>query len=73
MNFQVSAENDITITSTDMDRGQIKTSIRTATWNPENGGVMSMVQVVRVCRSVSNRGEIKNGLGLTKLSIVTKI
>ena len=52
MNFQVSAENNITITSTDMDRGQMKTSKRTATWNPENGGVLSMVQVVRICRSV---------------------
>merc|ERR1719378_2020581 len=45
MNFQVSAENDITITSTDMDRGQMKISKRTATWNPENGGLMSMVQM----------------------------
>merc|ERR1711931_558543 len=45
MNFQVGADSEITLTSTDKDRGQIKTSLRTASWDPKNGGLMSMVQM----------------------------
>ena len=45
MNFQVGADNEITMTSTEMDGGEKKTTIRTATWNPKNGGFMTMVQV----------------------------
>ena len=45
MNFQVGADNEITLTSTDKDNGVIKTSVRTASWDPENGGLMSMAQV----------------------------
>merc|ERR1719383_1475686 len=45
MHFEVSAQNAITMFSTDMDGDQMRTTQRTATWNPENGGLMSMVQM----------------------------
>merc|ERR1712198_831914 len=45
MSFEVSDKTKIIMTSTDMDGDQKRTAQRTATWNPENGGVMSMEQM----------------------------
>merc|ERR1712142_133857 len=45
MNFQVGADNVITMTSTDKVQGQIKTATRTAAWNPQDGGLMTMRQM----------------------------
>merc|ERR1712198_444889 len=42
MSFEVSDKTKIIMTSTDMDGDQKRTAQRTATWNPENGGVMAM-------------------------------
>merc|ERR1712212_741326 len=45
MNFQVGADNVITMTSTDKVQGQIQTAVRVAQWNPEEGGLMTMRQM----------------------------